>query len=453
MLHKIKTLKEIIEPKASRLGISFEESLENINEHTRFGYLMREYKRKLNPEKYEGMNFISNIIRLTGDCKSIKTYLKKEYLINDSKYYDQFIDYLSEIASTRPESIMYWRSTGMLSNKEDLIDKYSSHEPYRQLRFKDISLLLKTLNLKPLYHLNDSEFSSLINDKEYKNWLCSPVEKGDGTVYPWNRLNLEFSTSIFEIYKLYIKYIVEKWITDNVDPNSEIAKKCRSTYGSYKWTGPIINQIIFDNPTYFKRKDNMHSSYINPYADYMYDIDYSVSVPSDNLELSILIEHFAEFKTLMNQLFTDEKIEALYCEVAELDKKQSIKPETTLDRAIEYAKSKGNHGVVYGIDADDNTRKYLSLLQSCSMLEYYVNNPDELIIYKTLEYPNSQKIPCTYDLNQILNEKSYWSKSLQKWDKVKYDELVKKTKTKIKKVDKILENYNAAIIKNQVNCS
>ena len=439
MLNKIKTLREIIEPKANNLGISFEEMLEDINEDARFELLMKQYKRKLNPEKYGGMNFMSTIVRLTGDCKLIKTYLEKEYHIKDPKYSSQFIEYLSNIANTRPESIEYWRNSSLLSNENDLIDQSSSYEPYRKLKFKDISLLFETLNLKPLYHLNNIEFSSIINDKNYEAWLLQPItfyaENGPRTCSYFEHRTGKWhgnKVSINTIYEFYIRYIIEKWLNNNIDPNSEFAKKISSKYGSYRWKDPIIKQVIFDNPVHFKRRKVVHNSYIEPYVGER-SLDFKVPITSDDSELSILIEHFTGFKALMNQLFTDKKIEELYYNVIELDKKQSIRPETTWHRAVKQ--NKCAHG-----SADGPRSKYLSYLWSLSILEYYVNNPNELIIYRTLEYPNRQDIPAMYDLNQVLNEKSYWSKSLQKWDKTKYNKLLKKIKIKIKEVDKILES-------------
>jgi len=434
MLHKIKTLRELIEPKANVLGISFEEILGDISEEARFELLMKQYKRKLSPKNYEIMNFMSNIIRLTNDCKLIKTYLEKEYYIKDSKYYTQFINYLHEIVNTRPESILHWRSSALLSNKNRLIAEHSSYEPYTMLKYKDVSLLFETLNIKPLYYLCDVEFSSVINDKGYENWIHSPVEKSDGTKYPWNNLNLKDSQNISQIYVLYIDYIVEKWIVENIDVNSASAKSAAARYGNYVWKKPIIKQVIFDNPACFKRNTRRNNAYIEPYIDHEHGhVDYNIPIPSDDSELSILIEHFTGFKALMNQLFTDKKIEELYYNARELDKKQSIRPETTWHRAVEQNKcAKGS--------ADGPKNKYLSYLWSLSILEYYVNNPNELIIYRTLEYPNRQDIPAMDDLNQVLNEKSYWSKSLQKWDKTKYNKLLKKIKIKIKEVDKILES-------------
>ena len=430
MLHKIKTLREIIEPNANKLGISFEEMLEDINEEARFELLMKQYKRKLNPEKYDGMSLMSNIVRLTGDCKLIKTYLEKEYYIKASKYSNQFIEYLSEIANTRPKSIECWRSSSILSDENTLIDRYSSHEAYRQLKFKDISLLFKTLNLKPLYHLNNREFSSVINDKDYKLWLRIPKEKVDGTSYNHDRLyTVDEYQHIDAIYRLYLEYIVEKWITENIDPNSEFAKRLKQRFGSYKLTGPIIKQVIFDNPTCFKRCKYSHNSYIEPYT---MDLNFEVPVPSDSSELKILIEHFTEFKSLIDQLFNDKKIEKLYYDFLELDRIQNIRPETTWDRAVKQNKCESG-----GSDSPKN--KYLSYLWSLSILEYYVNNPNELIIYSTLEYPNRQGLPSMDSLSQVLNEKSYWSKSLQKWDKTKYNKLFKKIKIKIEEANKILE--------------
>lgn len=68
MLHKTKTLKEIIKPKANKLGISFEEMLEDISEEKRYEYLEKQLNKYVSRKG------------LRADTKLSRLFLKSEFL-------------------------------------------------------------------------------------------------------------------------------------------------------------------------------------------------------------------------------------------------------------------------------------------------------------------------------------------------------------------------------------
>ena len=77
MLHKIKTLKELIEPKANTLGISFEEMLEAMDDDKRFDFFMKQYRKKIKGTFQQHLD----TVKISSDLKSIKPYLSEKYQI------------------------------------------------------------------------------------------------------------------------------------------------------------------------------------------------------------------------------------------------------------------------------------------------------------------------------------------------------------------------------------
>ena len=105
MLHKIKTLRDILEPKANKLGISFEEILEAISDDKKFKLFTKHFNQKNSSPFYmwdnlsnlscliktkEMVNFISENFNVTVSEDLYSKWLK-EYVQNwiESK---EFID-------------------------------------------------------------------------------------------------------------------------------------------------------------------------------------------------------------------------------------------------------------------------------------------------------------------------------------------------------------------------
>lgn len=432
MLAKIKSLKEILEPVANKLGNSFEFQLSLMTEDQRFKIFLRQYNKKINQKNHSDIN---KILYISNDCKLIIEYLKDNYFIKDTKYSDLFINNLLDVIKNNEESMLYWRDLSLLSNEDDSPRPFTSNKIYEKLKFKDISFLLKKLNLKPLYHLTNTDVSSVINDNEYKDWLTYPLSTYmylnpfDDTKIQTTITNLRHGVSlspIKQIYRKYIEFIVEKILRKNIIlPANFIGNKI--TFTSHlitKHEDDIINQIISANPNHFKRNEysNVH---IKPIVDYKFDIMYNVPIPTNSSELSVLINHFSNFKKLINDIFQDSKVMSIYYKLRRGHLRSMYK--TTHDRASAYSW----HGDVYpqAYDRPDGPEgKYLSFLRNCLYLEYYINEPDELITYCKLEYPHSETLPAAYFLRLVLNEKSYWSKSIKKWSEEKFNDLFKRVK-------------------------
>lgn len=315
MLLKIKTLKQLLEPTANKLGHTFESWIENsVDENMRFSFFMKEYSKKVNVEKYPKMSFMSSMLYFTSDLESVEDYLKENYYIkNTNKYSTLFKKHLSKVINSDQTRISYWRNNALIttSKEEGFLNNRSSFEPYTKLKFKDLSNLFKEVGLKPLYHLEDGELSIILNDKGYEKWLFTP----EHPQWAFNPIGIGYESSqpreyvdIKMIYALYFDYIIKKWIRSNIDENSDIAKKHRSKYGSYTFSVDISRKIVFKNREEFKGlyRDEIDSNNID-----LYSLDFDIPHVTTKEDLELIIQHFNNFKEKIKRM-VDKDCSKLY---------------------------------------------------------------------------------------------------------------------------------------------
>ena len=315
MLQKIKNLKEIIEPKANKLGISFEEMLEVMDDDERFDFFMKQYRKKI-----KGTFHYTNAIKISSDLKSIKLYLSEKYQIKDSKYINLFINYLSEYIQTNPKDIDRIRRDALLTCKgsNTRLNPYSTYEPYSNQTYIDISSLFVKLNIKPIYHLKPSELSLIIRDKEYEEWLYAPSCRKAGNILtlvgespirytPEREFNIGMSYHL--IYEKYMEYLIGSWIKKNTEPDGEREERRRRNFGSFMYVGDLIDKLIKENPAVFPVKDCFDRS---KHKMDIYFLEYNIPTIYESSEISKLLNHFTEFKDSILTLLNDGSIKKLY---------------------------------------------------------------------------------------------------------------------------------------------
>jgi len=307
MLQKIKTLKEVIEPKANKLGISFEEMLEAMDDDKRFDFFMKQYRKKIKGTFQQHLD----TVKISSDLKSIKPYLSEKYQIKDSKYINLFINYLSKYIQTNPKDIDRIRQDALLTcnGSNTKLNPYSTYEPYSNQTYVDISSLFVKLNIKPIYHLKPSELSLIIGDKEYEKWLYTPSRRKMNSIVtmvgespirynPDKEFNIGMSYHL--IYEKYMEYLIGSWIKKNTEPDG---------WGSFMYAGDLIDKLIKENPSVFPVKDCFDRS---KHKIDIYSLEYNIPTIYESSETPTLLNHFTEFKDSILTLLNDDSIKKLY---------------------------------------------------------------------------------------------------------------------------------------------
>lgn len=172
MLEKIKTLREIIEPKATKLGLSVEEVLKLIDEEHRFKMIM------------DQLIFIANTKSIRDDNKLIKFFKSKKFFINLC---------ISEFEFT-PNNKQIDEFNKLTINLLDRIKPYNERWMTTRYLF-DILKRVKALKQN-------------IPDSEKRVYLVMSIVYTRSLEVNWN--NLWFNPDILEKFKPYKKYLDNK---------------------------------------------------------------------------------------------------------------------------------------------------------------------------------------------------------------------------------------------------
>lgn len=105
MLDKIKTLREIIEPSANELGLSYEEMLANLSEEDKFNFFERVIIKGISGH-YITSNDLSKVT-----FNTLKKYLKCNYYtsLNMSLYKKTIIQFNNELNERNSQSVKSWQ--------------------------------------------------------------------------------------------------------------------------------------------------------------------------------------------------------------------------------------------------------------------------------------------------------------------------------------------------------
>ena len=423
-MYKIKSLKELLESKANKLGISFEEILELIDDEKRFSYFTEQVIKKT---KRKNQNLDTTLLKdiPMGD-DFFKICEKHFYVTPNQDMIEQYKNICFQLLND-----IFKEVNGHYPYKFINSHSYEMFNTNRQLKDRKVLEAIKWCDYKNHTYLEvDDDIIHFLKNtiKSFKPVVDGIAQQEVNFSFNW----FDREPTIENYFSVLLDYTISKLTNNNwqprffdlglltytgaINPKQDLSKKC--------------NYYLSDVYIYNQTLSDFYLSYENTS---LYDM--SIKSLDDLNKISIEYIKFIEnVLTTHNEYLRSENITHDQC-INIFNLLQNSKSLTNTDyweEAREYARNKGGFNHEYGhpgyrpefygnnVSAElQGEYKYLDTLSSLYILEFYSKSKKYLEAF----IDKHKNLPRYSELSALNNPKKFRSKTIRKYSESKYEYL------------------------------